>query len=63
MQRIVSSYLNSGGRIPASEIYSWNKLLLSHLPESALIVTVVLKTTEQNFLELPLVGVQRFIHE
>ena len=55
MQRIVSSYLNSGGRIPASQIYSWNTLLFSQLPKSALIVRVVLKTTQQIFVELPLV--------
>ena len=34
-------------RPPTSEIYSWNKLLLSQIPESTLIVTIVLETTQQ----------------
>ena len=33
---------------PASEIYYWNKFLYLQIPESVLIVTVVLETTEQK---------------
>ena len=44
-------------RPPASEMDYWNKLLLSQIPESVLIVTVVLIEPLNKIVESPLVPI------